>query len=516
MTRSDATEARRSGVLLHPTSLPGPFGCGDLGPAARRFVEQLAVARQSYWQMLPVCPLGKANSPYSSPSSFAGSPLLISPESLAEDGLLDANDLRSPALPARKVHYLEARRLRERLLRRAFENFNRHSSTRDTKRFDAFCHAHRSWLGDHSLFMALKRAHRGGPWLTWEPKLRNRDASALARAREQHRDEIRYHSFVQYQFDRQWQALVKAAQGHGVLLVGDVPFYVEHDSADVWAHREVFDLTSSGRPRRVAGVAPDYFARNGQLWGNPLYDWEALERTGYRWWFERLERSLGLFDLVRLDHFIAFHRYWTVPVRARTARHGSYRPGPGAKFFTRLRIRLGRLPFIAEDLGIMVPEVHALRDQFKLPGMRVLQFSFGGDPRDESRPFACPRRAVVYTGTHDNDTATGWFRDRGTGASSRTPEEAGAERSRVLKYLGTKGKEFHWDLIRLALMSPANTAIVPLQDVLGLGTPSRMNRPGIAKGNWEWRFSEGDLDRDALLRLGALTETYGRAPEPRQ
>ncbi len=517
MKRRDLSNERGSGVLLHPTSLPGPFGCGDLGPSAHRFVKQLGRARQRYWQMLPVCPVGAGNAPYSSPSSFAGSPLLVSPEALAKEGLLNLRAWRGrAALPKGRVDYPSTMRAREALLREAYATFREKAARGDRARFETFQRRQSAWLNDHTLFMALKTTNRGASWTDWEKGLRLREPRALVRAREKHAGEIEYHAFVQYQFDRQWRALMEAARPQNVCLVGDLPFYVEHDSSDVWAHRDIFELDQRGRPTAVAGVAPDLFSAEGQLWGNPLFNWNALARSGYSWWVERLERSLNLFDLLRLDHFIAFHRAWAVPARARTARRGAYRPGPGAKLFTALRAKLGGLPFIAEDLGTMVPEVHVLRDQFDLPGMHVLQFSFAGDAEVGSGPFACPRRAVIYTGTHDNNTTLGWFRDRGGRGNTRTPAQIAATRANLLRYLGggPRGAEIHWDLIRLAFMSAADIAIVPLQDILGLGSSARMNMPGTAQGNWEWRYDEGDLTNGALERLADLTELYGRTSEP--
>ncbi|MEO5761890.1 MAG: 4-alpha-glucanotransferase [Vicinamibacteria bacterium] len=504
---------RGSGVLAHLTSLPGRYGCGDLGPSAHRFVAQLSRARQTHWQVLPVCPVGAGNAPYSSPSSFAGSPLLVSPDLLARDGLLMPRRLRlSGPLPAGHVSYKAAMRMRDRLLREAYAAFGQADRT-EQKHFAHFQSAQGSWLDDHTLFMALRRAYRGKPWTAWPAGLRLREERAMKRACDEHSDEIRYHAFVQYQFNRQWQQLRAAADSKGVHLIGDIPFYVEHDSVDVWSNRAVFELNRSGRKTLVAGVAPDHFAEGGQLWGNPLYNWNVLQSTSYDFWVKRLQRSLDLFGLVRLDHFIAFHRAWVVPAGAKSAKRGRYRAGPGADFFLMLERKLGGLPFIAEDLGIMVPEIEALRDRFQLPGMRVLQFSFGGDPLNGSRPFTCPQNAVVYTGTHDNNTCVGWFREREGAASTRSRAQIAAEKQTLLRYLGTCGKEIHWDLIRLALMSPANLAIVPLQDVMGLGAAGRMNRPGTKTGNWEWRFQEGELTDAALDRLGELTTTYGRASE---
>jgi len=440
---------------------------------------------------------------------------MVSPEALARDGLLSLRKLRKlKPLPAGRVDYRKTARLREALLREAFAAFRHKASRSAHSGFEAFKRKQGAWLEDHSLFMALRRAYEGAPWTRWAKGLRLREPKALTRAREAHADEVEFHHFIQYQFNRQWRALREKARAHDVRLIGDLPFYVEHNSADVWAHREVFELDSQGRARAVAGVAPDLFSAQGQLWGNPLFDWNALARQGYRWWVERLQRSLDLFDIVRLDHFIGFHRAWAVPARAKSARRGAYRPGPGAKLFTVLRSRLGGLPFIAEDLGTMVPEVHALRDRFALPGMHVLQFSFFNDGGLNGQPFTCPRRAVIYTGTHDNNTTVGWFRDSGGPWTTRTPKEIARERANVLRYLGTSGREIHWDLIRLALRNVANTAIVPLQDVLGLGASARMNTPGTVEGNWEWRYQTGQLTDRALRRLAELTKTYGRTSEP--
>jgi 4-alpha-glucanotransferase len=435
---------------------------------------------------------------------------------LAEDGWLDARTFsKEPRVSKPRVDFCTVTPQRELQLRAAFAAFREGATGRDSAQLEAFREAQRAWLDDHALYMAEKRAHGGAAWWQWEPALRDREPDALARAHRDQAEEIAYHVFVQFQFDRHWRALVEAAREHEVALIGDVPFYVEHDSADVWARREIFQLDELGQPRLLSGVAPDYFSADGQLWGNPIYDWNALERSEYRWWIERLARALDLFDLVRLDHFIAFHRAWAVPAGSLNARIGEYLPGPGAKLFDALRAKLGGLPFIAEDLGTLVPEVHHLRDRFDLPGMRVLQFCFGGDSADDSRPFAFPRRAVVYTGTHDNDTGLGWFRERGGRPNTRTRAQAARERANVLRYSGTNGKEIHWDLIRLAFMSAADTAVVPLQDVLGLGSGARMNRPGTAPGNWEWRLRERELGRAAITRLREMTETYGRASAPR-
>jgi len=512
--RRHPLERRASGVLLHPTSLPGPFGCGDLGPAARSFVERLARARQRWWQMLPVGPVGPGNSPYSSSSAFAGSALLVSPLDLARERLLPSELLgRARARSRRRADYATAMRVRDRLLRAAFAAFPARAGRRGREQLEAFAHEQGDWLEDHALFEAIKREEGGAAWIDWPEPLRRRRPGALAGARRRLAGEIGFRRFVQYQFDRQWSALRDHARRRGVGLAGDVPFYVQFDSADVWAHPEFFLLDARGRPRVVAGVAPDYFARDGQRWGNPLWDWGALERDGFSWWAARLERALARCDWVRLDHFLGFHRAWSIPASSRTARRGRYLPGPGLLFFTRIGRRLGGLPFLAEDLGTVVAAARELRDRAGLPGMRVLQFAFGSGPGAEAeRPHFHPRRCAVYTGTHDNDTARGWFHGRRPShAGSRA--ELRRERERVLSYLGTDGREIHWDFIRAALRSAAETAIVPLQDVLGLGSRARMNRPGTGEGNWEWRFAADDFGAAECDRLGELTETYGRASE---
>jgi 4-alpha-glucanotransferase len=501
MVRQTITE-RGSGILLHPTSLPGPHGCGDLGPAAHNFVDFLATAGQRWWQMLPVGPTGYGNSPYGALSSFAGNRLLVSPERLAQDGLLRPGELERDARLCRdRADFGLATKVRERLLRRAFTAFLRQPS-QQTESFEAFCHENRRWLEDWALYWAIKQRQGGAPWTSWEEGVRRRRPGALARARRALRDEVRFEQFVQYEFARQFTALREHARARGLGLIGDIPIFVALDSADVWASPEIFRLDTRGMPLEVAGVPPDYFSETGQLWGNPLYRWNVLRRGGYAWWVARLRKAMERFDLVRLDHFIGFYRAWAIPFESSDARRGRWVPGPRADFFECVRRRLGGLPFIAEDLGLVVPQVVSLREKFGLPGMCVLQFAFGDDGgTEEYRPYRHQRRSVVYTGTHDNDTTVGWF---------KSLAEGGRGRSLVLRYLGTDGREIHWDFIRLALASVADTAIFPLQDVLGLGSEARMNRPGVGAGNWEWRFPEGALGSEVVERLGLLTETYGR------
>ena len=458
--------------MAHITSLPG----GNLGTGAHQFADFLAGAAQCWWQMLPVSPTGLGNSPYMSPSAFAGNERLI-----AVEGRLSA----------------------------AFRSFEKNAATDPA--FEQFREEQAYWLNDYVLFRALRDAHNGQPWTNWEPGLRSRKPGALAAASKHLAGAVLYQEFLQYEFDRQWKVLRDYCHARGVGLIGDIPIFVAHDSADVWAHPDIFALDKLGNPAVVAGVPPDYFAKDGQLWGNPLYRWDALDERGYDWWLERLRTTFRRFDAVRLDHFIGFHRYWEVPAGEPTARNGRYLPGPGARFFTTVFKKLGPLELIAEDLGVVTPEVEALRDKFDLPGMRVLQFAFGGDRN--ALPYTYPRRSVVYTGTHDNDTIVGWFHDQGSHGSTRTPEEIHRERDLALRYLGTDGRKIHWDMIRLALMSAADTAIFPVQDVLGLGSEARMNTPGTSRGNWAWRLSEGALSPRIAERLALVAETYGRTAE---
>ena len=515
--RSGPLDRRTSGVLLHLTSLPGPHGSGDLGPAAHRFADFLAESRQSWWQMLPVGPVGCGNSPYQALSAFAGDPLLISLAKLADDGLLDAKDLEpSRDLRRERVGYVAARRFRAARLRKAFAAFEARRRPSERQRLEAFLAENESWLPDFALFSALRDAHPPGSWTAWPEELRARAPAALARARARFAGEIRYHQFLQLEFHRQWSELRAHCRERGVGLIGDVPIFVAHDSADVWAHPRLFTVAPSGGLSSMAGVPPDYFSATGQLWGNPLYRWRVLRARGYDWWIARLRSVTRAFDVARIDHFIGFHRAWALAPGATTAERGRWVRGPGVAFFLRARRALGRLPFIAEDLGLVVPEVKALRDRLDLPGMRVLQFAFGDDPEAESyQPHNYPRRCVVYTGTHDNDTTVGWFHDVGLRRrSTRSAQQIERERGFALRYLGSDGREIHWDLIRLALMSVADTAIIPMQDLLGLGSEARMNLPGTAEGNWEWRMRDEAAADRVGERLARLTETYSRGAEP--
>jgi len=494
------TRRRRSGVLLHPTSLAGPPGAGDLGPAAHAFVDRLAEARQSVWQMLPVGPVGWGASPYQSPSTFAGNPALVSPEALAAEGRVAPSGDAPPA-PSRQADLGAAERLRAAALRRAFERAAGDPAWR--RAIARFAHQQRAWLSEYALFAALKRAHGGRAWTEWDPALRDRQPARLAVARKQLGREIDFEVFTQLIFDRQWQALRAHARSRGVALWGDVPIYVAPDSADAWAHRDVFRVTAHGALEALAGVPPDAFSEDGQLWGNPLYRWDRAATRA--WWTERVRHALGRFDRLRLDHFIGFVRYWQVLTGARTARDGRWRRGPGAPLFRHLQRALGaRLRVFVEDLGAVVPAVDALRDQLGLAGMRVLGFGLSGDAGAALHlPHSYPARCVAVTGTHDNDTLRGWF--DGARAQGKHAEVAFA-----LRYLGGDGHDLAWDAVRAVSMSAAEDVVFPVQDVLGLGSEGRMNRPGVAEGNWSFRLLPGELGAGAVERLGLLTEAMGR------
>lgn len=495
---------RASGVLLHLTSLPGPHGNGDLGPAARSFADFLSRAGQRWWQMLPVGPAGFGDSPYSALSAFAGNPLLISLDGLG----LDVRD----RLTDGDVDYALANDFRTRHLRVAFSRLDAGAR----RRLDAFAEREASWLDDYTLFDALKRAHGGRPFWLWEEGVRDRHPRALARAREELAEDIAFSKAAQWAFDEQWTSFRRYCAERGIGLIGDVPIFVAHDSADVWQHRELFDLDALGQPNHIAGVPPDYFSATGQRWGNPLYRWRVLERTGYRWWIDRFKMAFRRFDAVRLDHFIGFVRYWRIRADEPTAVRGRWMKGPGRALFDAVAAEIGGpLPLIAEDLGAVTPKVTRLRRELGLPGIRLVQFAFGTDPQGPTfLPHNHDRNSVVYTGTHDNDTSVGWFTDTGdANTSTRTPDEIARERARVLAYMGRseEGVDIALEMMRLAFASVARTCIVPMQDVLGLGSESRMNRPGVAEGNWRWRL-RSDVSTEAERRLLELARTYGRAP----
>jgi 4-alpha-glucanotransferase len=496
---------------LHPTSLPGHFGIGDLGDEACAFVEFLAASGQDLWQVLPLGPTGYGDSPYQCFSAFAGNPLLISPARLIEDGLLSNDTLANiPGFRPSRIDFGRVIDYKRTLLEIAFEKFMRLSEGPLRTAFIDFCQANDWWLEDYALFRALKDAHGGKAWIDWEPRFASRDVASLASAREALGNRVTAEKFFQFLFFKQWSALKSLCRDRGIRIIGDAPIFVAGDSVDVWAHPEMFKLDSNRRPYVVAGVPPDYFSKTGQLWGNPLYDWNAMRATGFRWWIDRLRATLQTVDILRVDHFRGFAACWEVPGEDKTAERGQWVEVPGRELFTTLRNTFGEIPIIAEDLGVITPDVEALRDDFGFPGMRVLQFAFRGDSKTIDLPHNYVRNCVVYTGTHDNDTTVGWFNSKAGTGSTRNAEEIERERAYCLEYLDSDGRDIQWDMIRAAWASVANTAVVPLQDVLGLGSSARMNLPASERGNWQWRFRAGALTKKISERLRVLTELYGR------
>jgi 4-alpha-glucanotransferase len=495
---------RSSGILLHPTCFPSRFGIGDLGLEAFRFVDFLRDSRQQFWQILPLGPTGFGNSPYMSYSAMAGNPLLISPEKLQDEGLLIDEDFGNlPEFPADRVDFEQVIQTKTPLLQKACERFKNNASPLQQKEFAGFCQSTAKWLDDYALFMALRDIHEGASWHTWEPEIAKRKPEALNEWRERLTSEIFYHKFLQFEFFRQWSKLKNYAKLGGIQIIGDIPIYVAHNSAEVWAHPEIFCLDEeTGEAALMAGVPPDYFSATGQLWGNPVYNWERLQQEDFYWWIERFRALLDYVDLIRIDHFRAFAAYWAVKEGETTAINGEWIEAPGEAFFEVLNEKLGKLPIMAEDLGIITPDVEALRDRFEFPGMKVLQFAFGSGPGNVYLPFNYERNFVVYTGTHDNNTTVGWFN-----------ELSDNERNALLRYLGcTSSEGIHWDMIRMALGSVANQAIFPLQDILGLGAEARMNFPSRSEGNWDWRYRSDALTEEVRDRLKTLTENFGRSP----
>ncbi len=491
--------ARFAGIILHPTSLPGRFGIGALGEEATRFIDFLEAAGQTIWQVMPLGPTGYGNSPYAVRSSFAGNHLLISQKMLAEEELVTRHELAQvPPFPADRVDFEPVIAWKENLLLHAYQRFRDQGRL---KELDSFIEKRSSWLPDYALYMAIR--HRDSrAWHEWPAPLARREPRALAEARSELTDLISFHVFLQARFADQWQKIKARAHQAGIRILGDIPIFPAHDSADVWANQRIFKLDASGRPLVVAGVPPDYFSETGQLWGNPVYRWDVLKAEGYRWWVERFRRTLELVDIVRLDHFRGFEASWQVAAGEKTAIKGKWVRGPGLDLFRKIEAELGRLPIIAEDLGVITARVRKLRDDAGFPGMMVLQFAFGGNARHPFLPHNYAPRCVVYTGTHDNDTTVGWF-------ASLNPDERG----RVRRYLATDASDIAGDLIRLAYQSVAETALVPMQDVLRLGSEARMNLPGRGEGNWSWRFRWDQLDEGRVSGLRELAATYGRLPQ---
>jgi 4-alpha-glucanotransferase len=503
---------RGSGVLLHPTSLPGVHGVGDFGPEAYRFADFLHSAGQKFWQVLPLNPTGYGDSPFQCFSASAGNPLLISLDRLAEEGLLSRDDLRSsPVFPIERVDYGAVIAFKMPLLQRAATNFFASASSEDRRRFEEFCEANATWLDDFALFMALKAVHNMIAWTKWTPDIAGRESEAMKRWSERLSSAIDSQKFLQYEFTRQWQQLRVYGKQRDIRIIGDIPIYVAHDSADVWSNRQFFLLDEGGRPQTIAGVPPDYFSATGQCWGNPIYNWPLLKQTGYRWWVERLRSALRLYDVVRIDHFRGFEAYWEVPGLETTAINGRWVKGPGRELFSVLRKELGDLPIIAENLGVITPEVEDIRHEFGFPGMAILQFAFGNDPQAPTfKPHNYVHDLVAYTGTHDNDTVVGWWNSSGAGDSTRTVADVAKEHAYARAYLGFKDDPIHWVLIRGIMSSVANTAIAPMQDILGLGSEARMNLPGSSSGNWKWRMEPGTATAEMAGKLKQMVTLYDR------
>lgn len=507
---------RTCGILLHPTSLPAPHGVGDLGQGARSFVDWLAAAGQGLWQVLPLGPTGYGDSPYQCLSAFAGNTLLLSLEDMAGDGWLSLDALTTqPPLAATRCDYAAAVARKRPLLQLAAESFERRARPDARAEFDAFCRHNASWLDDYALFRALKDHHNGRAWPAWDAPLARRDPPALTAARQELAAEIRVEQFAQWQFAVQWGRVRERCRAADIRLMGDAPIFVAHDSCDVWAHPDLFRLAADGSPTHVAGVPPDYFSATGQCWGNPLYRWDTAERAVFAWWVRRFRHIFTLVDWVRVDHFRGFEAYWEIPGGDTTAVNGRWVKGPGARLFEEVRRELGELPIVAENLGMITPEVEAIRERLAFPGMAVLQFAFGGDSQANGfLPHNFQRELVAYTGTHDNDTTVGWWQSTGHGDSTRQTGEVEAEKLKARRYLNTDGTDIHWAMIRTLLASVADVVIVPLQDILGLGSDARMNLPARASGNWQWRFQASSVTTTLAERLRELAELFGRAPRP--
>jgi 4-alpha-glucanotransferase len=497
---------RASGILLHPTSFPSRFGIGDLGQEAYRFLDFLAESAQQLWQILPLGPTGYGNSPYMCYSAMAGNPMLISLDQLQEDGLLSEADFaHCPEFPEDTVDFDRAIAYKLPLLRKACDRFLNTAPAGEQQAFEEFCDRTSDWLDDYALFVALKQeVYDGTSWHTWPEEVAKRQPAALQHWRHELGNAILFQKYLQFEFFRQWSALKHYANKHHIQIVGDIPIYVAHDSADVWANPQFFCLDEeTGEPALMAGVPPDYFSPTGQLWGNPVYDWENLEKDEFRWWIQRFQVVLESVDIIRIDHFRGFQAYWAVPQGEETAENGEWLDAPGDAFFQRLNQQLGQLPIIAEDLGVITPEVEALRDQYAFPGMKILQFAFDSGTGNPYLPFNYHSpNFVVYTGTHDNDTTCGWYGKR-----------SDDDNQKIWDYIGcSMGQGFHWDLIRLALSAIANQAIFPFQDILGLDSEARMNEPGVPEGNWGWRYRTGSISPEASQILAKYTRIYGRAP----
>ncbi|MBM9613586.1 4-alpha-glucanotransferase [Desulfobulbus rhabdoformis] len=504
---------RSSGILLPIFSLPGPYGIGEIGKEAFDFIDFLNDSKQKSWQILPTTPVAPlfGNSPYMSFSAFAGSPLLIAAQGLVEAGWLLETEIPSPSFSPFLVEYDKIESYKKELLQKAWRRFSQKPSFADT--LEQFASTH-PWAQDYALFVALKNKMGNAPWYEWPEGLRQHDSLACAQAQKDLLADVHYHLFTQYVFMKQWQALRDYARAHEVQLIGDLPIYVALDSVDVWVNQSIFQLDeNTGEPTRVAGVPPDYFSATGQRWGNPLYRWNSanteVETQLYAWWEQRLQHNFNLVDVVRIDHFRGFESYWSVPAEEETALNGSWQPGPGENFFREMTIRLGEMNIIAEDLGVITKEVEELRDSLDYPGMKILLFAFDGNPENSYLPYSMGKKSVVYTGTHDNDTAVGWY------LSSEVAPEAKKQAKLFAHCSDDNAGSFHRELIYLAYGSPANLAIIPMQDVLGYGNDCRMNTPGTTTGNWQWRLTRSSLTPELSTWLGQQVELFGRDPQPK-
>jgi 4-alpha-glucanotransferase len=505
------TFPRQSGILLHPTSLPSKFGIGDFGKSAYDFVDFLVKAKQTLWQVLPLGQTGFGDSPYQCFSAFAGNIYLISLEKLVEDGFLDKKDIANPPkFSDKKVEFGRVIEYKLPLLQKAFENFRQTDDEEIAEEFRTFCHENQFWLDDYALFRAIKFSQGQKSWQDWDEDLKLREPQALEKAKKELDLEDFAEKFYQFAFFRQWNALKKYANENDVQIIGDIPIFIALDSCDVWCQPSQFKLKEDGSPKVVAGVPPDYFSKTGQLWGNPIYNWDLMRAEGFKWWCDRVRHTLKIVDIVRVDHFRGFAASWEVPGGDKTAERGEWVNVPGKDLFNTLKWVFGDLPILAEDLGVITPDVEELRDHFGFPGMRILQFAWGGDTKNLDLPHNYIPNSCVYTGTHDNDTTVGWFNSVAGKGSGRSAKQIKKETDFCKKYLRTDGREIHWDFIRAVLASVSNTAVIPMQDLLGLGGEARMNLPASTAGNWQWRCVEKDFDKKIAARLADLVELFGR------
>lgn len=494
------TIERSSGILFHPTSLPGKYGIGTLGKEAYKFIDFLVESRQKLWQILPLGPTGYGDSPYQCFSSMAGNPLLIDLEILQDEGWLDKKELPDNIrFTESKVDYGKIIKVKYPLLRKAFGRFMKKADSVDVAKYEAFCKKHTKWLDDYALFMALKNHYGLKPWHDWSFEVVVRQESEIEKFRNELEEEIQFHKFMQYMFFKQWLELKAYAAQNYIKIIGDIPIYVAYDSIDAWINPEIFLLDEKRKPLMVAGVPPDYFSKTGQLWGNPIYNWDRLKLDGYQWWIERLKANLVLYDIIRIDHFRGLESFWAVPYGEKTAVKGEWVTGPGHDFFDTIFEALPNIKIIAEDLGVITPEVEELRDAYGMPGMKILQFAFDSKEDNEYLPHTYDKNCVVYTGTHDNDTIKGWYKSLGKDDNKKMQD-----------YLDTDNKNVEWKMIRAAWASVAQMALVPMQDILELGTDARMNMPGNPAGNWQWRMKKDALTPEIAKKLAHLTQLYGR------